>query len=158
MNLQLVRDYAGADCTLGRLTINGLTLRTLERPWIADPPHACGHPGLSCVPSALYALALHDTPRFPRHFALVNEALGIYHEAVPPGQFGRAACLIHTGNWVTDVHGCIIVGRDRKIVNGRWMLLDSRDAFAAFQAVVPWQQGHSLSVEYAAGAVTSPIS
>src|SRR6185437_12204001 len=48
MNLRLVRDYAGEDCTLGRLTVGALTVKTLERPWVQYPPHPCGHPDTSC--------------------------------------------------------------------------------------------------------------
>lgn len=148
MNLQLVRDYAGRDCTLGRLIIDTLTLQTLERPWIAYPPHPCGHPDTSCVPPGVYELALHDTPKFPRHFALVNEALGIYHESVPPGQFGRTACLIHAANYVSQLEGCCAVGRSREYVGDQWMVLDSRDAYAALQESLPWTTGHLLTIEY----------
>lgn len=155
MNLQLVRDYAGDDCTLGRLTIGSLTVKTLERPWIAYPPYPFGRPDTSCVPPGLYALALHDTRKFPKKFALVNESLGIYADAVPSGKVGRCACLIHTGNWVTDVEGCIIVGRDRRLDGETWMLLESKDAYAALAAAVPWQEGHSLLIEYAAGVEPS---
>lgn len=151
MNLQLIRDYAGRDCTLGRLIISDLTLQTLERPWIPSPPSVCGHPDTSCVPAGTYQLALHDTPKFPKHFALVNEALGIYHEVVPAGQVGRTACLIHAANYVAQLEGCCAVGRSRQYVGDQWMVLDSRDAYAALEAAVPWETGHSLTIDYAAG-------
>lgn len=156
MNLQLVRDYAGEDCTLGRLTVGKLTLFTLERPWIAIPNAPCGHPDTSCVPPGVYLLTLHDTPKFPKHFALVNEQLGVYADAVPAGKAGRCACLIHTGNYVTDVEGCIIVGRDRKLLGEEWMLLESVLAYDDLRAALPWQTGHSLIIEYAPGALTRP--
>lgn len=148
MNLRLVRDYAGRDCTLGQMIIGALTLQTLERPWIAYPPHLCGHPDASCVPAGVYELALHDTPKFPRHFALVNESLGIYHESVPAGQVGRTACLIHAANYVAQLEGCCAVGRARQFVGDQWMVLDSRDAYAALQTALPWEPGHSLTIEY----------
>lgn len=151
MDPKLIRDYAGRDCTLGRLIIGALILQTLERPWIAYPPHLCGHPDTSCVPAAVYQLALHDTPKFPRHFALVNEGLGIYHESVPRGQVGRTACLIHVANEVSQLEGCVAVGLSRQFVGDQWMVLNSRDAYAALQAALPWGPGHSIAIEYATG-------
>lgn len=153
MNLLLVRDYAGRDCTLGELTVGSLTLKTLERPWVAYPPYPCGHPDTSCIPPGAYALVLHDTPKWPKHFALVNEALGIYHESVPSGQFGRTACLIHSANAVYQLEGCCAVGCEREQVGSQWMVLRSRDAYAAFSAVVPWESGHTITIEYAAGVM-----
>jgi len=114
--LTLIRDYAGPACTLGRLIMGDLVLQTLERPWIPYPPQLCGHPDTSCVPAGVYQLALHDTPKFPRHFALVNEALGIYHEILPRGVVGRTSCLIHAANYVTQLEGCCAVGREREFV------------------------------------------
>lgn len=151
MNLTLVRDYSGEDCTLGTLTVNGLALDTLERPWVADPPQLCGHPDTSCVPAGEYQLLLHDTPKFPRHFALYNPALGIYHESVPEGRFGRTACLLHVGNFVSDCEGCTLLGRDRRYIAERWMLTNSADAYRAFSAAVPWVLGHVLTVSYSSG-------
>ena len=151
MNLQLIRDYAGL-CTLGRLTVDAaLTLQTLARPWVADPPYLCGPPDTSCVPAGTYELVLHDTPKFPRHFALVNEALGVYHEAVPGVRVGRTACLLHVANDVDQLEGCIAVGRTREYVGDQWMVLNSRDAYAAFAAAVPWVPGHTLTITYAEG-------
>jgi hypothetical protein len=153
VNLQLARDYAGRDCTLGRLTIGALTLYTLERLWIPIPTAPCGHPDTSCLPPGLYSLALHDTPKFPRHFALANEQLGVYADSVPAGKVGRCACLIHTGNYVTDVEGCIIVGRNRRLVGDEWTLLESVLAYADLRAALPWQAGNSLTIEYSPGAI-----
>jgi hypothetical protein len=53
----------------------------------------------------------HHSARFPNTYALVNEALGVYYQTRPAGQkWGRTAILIHVGNFVTDVIGCIAVG------------------------------------------------
>jgi len=158
MNLTLVRDYAGKVCTLGKLTVGALVLETLERPWIAYPPYLCGHPDTSCVPAGVYSLALHDTPKFPKHFALVNEGLGIYHEVLPAGVVGRTACLIHAANYVTQLEGCCSVGRERQFVGDQWIVGNSRDAYEALMSVVPWEEGHAISIEYAPGVCQSPQS
>src|SRR5690606_41150400 len=47
----------------------------------------------------------------PNTYALVNEALGVYYQQRPAGQtWGRTAILIHVGNFVSDVIGCVAVG------------------------------------------------
>jgi len=158
MNLLLSRDYSGRDCSLGTFTAGALTLEALERPWVEFSPYPCGHPEISCVPAGTYALVPHDTLKFPRHFALVNESLGVYHEAVPSGKVGRTACLIHAANEVSQLEGCIAVGREREYVGNQWMVLDSRAAYEALMAVVPWMPGHTLSIEYAPGVCPSPQS
>lgn len=150
MNLTLVRDYAGEDCTLGPLTVNGHTFDTLAPPWKADPRGVCGHPDQSCVPAGEYQLVPHDTPAHPRTWALVNSALGIYHETVPEGCFGRTAVLLHTGNFPRDSLGCILIGRTRRYVGEQWMVTDSRNAFAEFKAILPWTE-HVLTISYAPG-------
>lgn len=153
MNLFLRRDYSGPDCSLGVLTVNGLTLQTLELPWVADPTCKGGHPDKSCVPAATYLLALHDSADHPKSFALVNSSLSVYHDPadVPSGIVGRTDILIHTANWAAQLAGCCAVGRERGFVAERWMITQSDDAYAAFQAAVPWVGGHSLTVTYAPG-------
>lgn len=153
MNLRIVRDYSADDATLGRLNVGNLVLDTLERPWVADPSCKGGHPDFSCVPAGDYALALHDSAKFPKHLALVNPALGVYHlpADVPAGVIGRTACLIHVANFVSQLEGCCAVGRGRRLIAERWMVSDSGDAYAAFTAAVPWVEGHTLSISYAPG-------
>ena len=52
---------------------------------------------------------------------------------------------------VDQLEGCCAVGRERQFIGNEWMVLDSRDAYAAFAAAVPWEAGHTLSIEYAPG-------
>jgi hypothetical protein len=149
MNLTLVRDYRGPDCTLGRLSAGPLVLQTLELPWVPDSPNLCGKRDVSCLPAALYQLALHDSPRLSKCFALVNEALQVYHLAqdIPRDCYGRTTCLIHAGNYVRDIEGCIIVGRERRMLQeSGWMITESRDSLAQFQNTVPWVEGHTLQI------------
>jgi len=155
MNIVLIRDYAGDDCTLGRLTVavDGAIFEALERPWVADPTCIGGHPDLSCVPAGTYQLALHDSPKFPKHFALVNHALGVYHMPadVPSGVLARTACLLHSANFVDQLEGCCALGRSRRHIAERWMITDSQAAYGTFAGIVPWIEGHTLAISYAPG-------
>lgn len=152
MNLILTRDNTvppAPDHLYGILEAGLLTLQTMERPWIPEHGGApCGEPGVSCVPAGTYTLVLHDTPAHPLTFALVNEALGIYHEPhdVPTNLCGRSACLIHAGNFASQSEGCILVGRARGVLNGKPDVTDSRAALAELLAIVPWVVGHSLTI------------
>jgi uncharacterized protein DUF5675 len=124
-------------------------LQTLERPWIpADDGSPGGHPLTSCVPRGVYQLVLHDTPAHPQTWALVNPALGVYHELndIPPGQTGRVACLIHQANLVAQLEGCIGVGLERSKLNGEPDIADSIKAFKVLKDAVPWTNGHTLEI------------
>ena len=149
MKLTLARDVRGDSYTYGRLSIpwldQFLTLETIERPWIPDPAGGPGgHQDTSCIPAGVYTLALHDTPRHPRSFAFVNHDLNVWHEGGPPGS--RNACLIHPANWAAELAGCVACGLARSFDNGAPDVLHSQIAFARLQALVPWEEGHTIEV------------
>lgn len=151
MELLIARDVPRpAGCSLGTLTVASLLLDTIERPWIADPNGSpCGDPDVSCVPLGLYQLVLHNTTDKPCTFALVNPALGIYHEEedIPPGARGRFACLLHSANYAWQLEGCIAPGLARlPIGKSAWMVTNSVKAIEQLFAVVPWVEGHSLEI------------
>lgn len=145
MILTATRDHQDANCTLSTLPVGAITFDILELPWRPDPPALCGHPSDSCVPVGTYQLVLHNTAAHPNTWALVNPAFGIYHEPgdIPDGELARYAVLLHEGNFPKDSLGCLLIGRSRQLVNGEWMVTDSRNALAAFKAAVPWQE-HTL--------------
>jgi Family of unknown function (DUF5675) len=157
VNLLLPRDNDDGDRTFGLLEVYEaairdaalLTLQTLERPWVPAPDGVPGgHPMISCVPAGEYQLVLHDTPQHPQTWALVNPALGVYHELadIPPGESGRVACLIHSANLVEQLAGCISVGLARSEMDNEPDVSDSREAFAQLKAAVPWTNGHTLTI------------
>lgn len=159
MELQLTRTFTDGTLTLGTLGAVGSTLAlvTLELPWRPLPGALCGRPDVSCVPAGAYQLVTHDSPRHPRTWALVAPTLGVFHEPgdMPPG-FGpaRIACLIHTANWVTQLEGCIGIGRDKVHSgngNGDWYITESQLAMQDLRAAVPWTNGHTLTIQYASG-------
>lgn len=143
MNLILNRTSCTPAGTQGTLTLpNGITLQTLELPWIPDPLFPGGMQDESCVPPGVYQLALHDTQRHPRTWALVNPALGVIHEPDATFPHARVACLIHVANYVSQLEGCIGVGMSA----GQCVVSDSAMAFAHLLAQVPWTPGHTLDI------------
>jgi hypothetical protein len=112
-HVTLIRFAYLPDVTLGHLHVAHLQLATVERPWLANAAGPGGRLRLSCVPDGLYNVRPHESERFPGTYALINEALGVYYQPsdIPAGQaWGRSAILIHRGNVVEDVVGCIAIG------------------------------------------------
>jgi hypothetical protein len=139
MNLALTRFAYLPDCTLGWLMAGGLKLATIERPWFPNPKGIGGMPRVSCVPDGLYNVRPHTSDKFPDTYALVNQALGVYYQPgdIPAGQqWGRSAILIHAGNTVTDVIGCIAVGTSHSDDLASHSVKDSRAALNQFRAVL----------------------
>lgn len=151
MNLTLIRDYKGTDCSQGKLTGGGYAAETMERPWIPHATAPCGQKGVSCVPAGIYKLVLHNSENHPRTWALVNPELWVYHwdEDVPPPEHGlaRTLVLIHPANYASELRGCIAPGRARVgDPSGRKMVTQSRIAMADLQSIIAWENGHTLEI------------
>lgn len=102
-------------------------LHTLERPWVAGMPG--GVPFESCVPDGSYELIPHQRPSGDDVLALRNPDLHVYYsDAERNGREGRYLVLIHVGNYVDDVVGCIAPGIARTIHRNRRMVTSSRNA------------------------------
>lgn len=131
MRLTLTRSRAQPPgCTLGSIVVSGVTLWTLERPWVPSQTHIGGMPGRSCVPPGTYKLEPHSTEAHPRTVALVNPALGVTHWG-GPGL--RSAVLVHAANRVEELRGCIALGMARSQWPHGWEISQSRMAVAIFQ-------------------------
>src|SRR6187551_2557116 len=139
MILTLEREPQHPDCTLGVLVVGDVALSTIEKPWIPGLLEG-GMKGVSCVPRGTYRLVRHDTEAHPRTWALVNEALNVFHlpgPSVPPT--ARTAVLIHSANFAHELRGCIAPGtRTGRDSEGRYMVQESRKAFAMIQHRVSW--------------------
>lgn len=151
MELVLRRDDTDGKCQLGVLTVGVARFQTIELPWIPAPSAPCGTKGVSCIPRGRYALMTHSSESHPRTWALVNPELWVYHwdEDVPAERTGRARtlCLIHIANWARELRGCIAPGQRRvREPVGRWMVQDSAVAMRRIQAVVPWNNEHTLEI------------
>lgn len=140
MNVTLHRLTDNGRCTQGVLQVDDESFFALERPWAPGSPG--GTKGVSCVPAGIYRLVPHDSEAHPRTFALVNDELHVYHLAVPDGEQGRTACLIHAANFPQELRGCIALGMEQ----GVDAVLKSRLAVERFYELVPWESGHTLEI------------
>lgn len=157
MNLLLVRHAYLPSVTLGRLSCGSLTLATLEEPWIANPfgpggqRRRDGVTAESCVPDGAYELRPHNTPKHPNAWAIVNTALGVWHQSVPPGlPYGRSAILIHSGNTTRDIEGCVLVGMRHGRIDANDAVLESRAALEQLRGKLG-TSAHSIVIRPTAG-------
>lgn len=151
MNLTLTRHAYLPHVTLGELMAGDLTLATIERPWLANPQGRGGKLTLSCVPDGYYRLHPHRSERFGDTWALENIALGVYYQQRPAGQaWGRTAILIHVGNRVKDVVGCVAVGMRHGTLGGELAVLESGKAMERLRAAIGAGE-HFLEIKPTAG-------
>lgn len=149
MNLTLERFRDDGERTLGNLTVGERTFATVERPWIPNPKGRGGMPRQSCVPIGSYRVIPHHSVNFPNTYALVNYDLGVYYQPndVPKGQdWGRVAILIHVGNFVRNVIGCIAVGMEHGTLGGEPAVLRSGLAMRELDQILA-RQSHTLTIQ-----------
>ena len=133
--LNLIRDRWTHTETEGVLTVGNATLYTIERPWIATDPG--GKPNKSCVPAGRYFLRPHTRSSGAEVVALVNPGHAVYYMAADrPSGIGRFKVLIHSGNWVEDVIGCIAPGSGRSGSDKGPMVTSSRSAVASIMSYI----------------------
>ena len=99
--------------TFGELFLpNGVSVKTLERPWINNAPN------VSCIPEGKYQVEW-----------LERSASGKYKRCWHvTGVEGRFGILIHAGNIVSHTTGCILVGSMHGTLGGRAAVLRSKPA------------------------------
>lgn len=120
--------------TFGRLLIGDLELWTVERPWRNNEA------GISCVPEGEYDLESHSSQKFPDTWALVGETVSHYEE---DGK-SRSAILIHVGNTMNDVIGCIAPGE--RLNDNAWGVVASRRAMDALRKEMYTIQTRKLKI------------
>lgn len=112
MIITLQRFCYAPDCTRGVLYVEGHMFQTVERPWVSNGEFQGGRPFESCVPDGEYRLRSHIRPGGRPSFILSNPELGVWEQDVDreSQDWGRYLVLIHPGNTVKDVVGCIAPG------------------------------------------------
>lgn len=139
----LVRDPGAEIATTGILELGDECIPTLERPWIPTDPG--GRPFRSCVPAGLYALRKHVRPNGDKVLALVNPGLGVYYaDRDRPRGVGRYLILIHAGNTVEDISGCIAPGLSATVTEAGPFVGQSR---AAMRRVMSWIGDDEAEIE-----------
>lgn len=137
-NLLLERKPTTASETEGFLSFGNEILATIERPWVDDGTPG-GKPFESCIPDGVYELIPHVRPDGKQSVALVGEANGVYYlESDVPQEGGRYLILIHVGNWVNDIVGCIAPGLAKGSSNQGRMVKSSA---AAMQKLLGYIDG-----------------
>ena len=115
--------------TFGELTdaLGNVLADTVELPW-RDNDH-----DTSCIPDGSYTVIPHNSAAHPNTWEIAN---------VP----NRTGILIHEGNTMRDVLGCVAVGTGRGTVNGLPAVLASKSTLTklryelppSFKLVVAW--------------------
>ena len=96
--------------TFGKLIIGDFSCLTVERPWVGNQPL------VSCIPEGLYEINWYDAPRFSNFgnvLAITGNTVSLYPNNIQP----RSGILIHPGNTMKDVEGCIAVGDSYGCIN-----------------------------------------
>ena len=122
--LVLERSYLD-NCTIGKISYYGkFVCYGIERPWLNNEPN------ISCVPAGVYDLERYDSAQHPHCFALLSKNLGVGLTS----DYHRSYCLIHIGNFVEDVSGCIAPGLG--LHPDRWGVCDSRLAMDKLRSLI----------------------
>ena len=90
------------DCTLGRLSVGDFHCFTLELPWCDNKTN------VSCIPEGTYRLLKHESPA--NGSCLLIE-----------GVDGRSHIQIHSGNYTSQIKGCVLVGDSIKYLNSDYI-------------------------------------
>lgn len=99
--IELVRwnNKVDDDCTIGRMSINGVKCFTLEL------PDRNNQPDVSCIPPGIYDYYKRESPKNGPVLELRD---------VPE----RTYIQIHAGNFTRQIQGCILVGDSVKYLDG----------------------------------------
>lgn len=129
MHLTLKRGFDDGHATLGMLHVPGLDepIYTLEEPWRDNQRN------ISCIPTGLYRCTPHNGTKFKNVWRL---------ESVPD----RTAILIHAGNTVDDIEGCILVGMRHGKLNDKRAVLSSALALQHLRNHIGTQNSFTLHV------------
>lgn len=106
--------------TLGELTHNQFSCKTLERPWKNNLKD------ISCIPKGQYKVSWTFSPRLMKY---TYEILNVLN---------RKGIRIHSGNYFFDVDGCIILGDSVKDINNdkKKDVLNSRVTLQKFEDIM----------------------
>lgn len=112
MNIRLERFAYSPMGTFGTLWLpDNELVYTVERPWLNNEPR------ISCIPEGVYEC-------IPRRY---NR--GGYDAVHITNVPNRSLILIHKGNTMHNVEGCVAVGAHLGSLEGTWAVLNSANAF-----------------------------
>lgn len=127
MEIKIVRVDTSEEGTFGVLLLDGKAFcNTLELPWKNNTKK------ISCIPAGKYSATVRKSAKFDYVPEILN---------VP----GRSDILIHPGNVLANIEGCIMVGKSYGKLKTERALFDSRLAMDALRAEI--LSAKKLSVE-----------
>jgi len=128
---KLVRTVSTLKGTLGLLYHDtDFVCYTLELPWNSNERR------VSCIPALYYRCEIWNSPKFGFTF----EVMGVPN---------RSKILIHKGNWLTDINGCVLVGLQQSILdnsNARYSVFKSTDAFNKIKGILDKDIAFNLNI------------
>lgn len=114
------------------------TFYGVEQPWRNNEANA------SCIPDGDYQLVPHRSEKFGQVWAFVGATVS----HMPEVGKARSACLIHVGNFSTDVHGCLALGLGIGPVTsgvGK-MVVSSKKAIGQLRQIMPPDRTHTARI------------
>jgi len=116
--------------TFGHLEMEGFSCYTLERNYVGNKPF------ISSVPLGEYSLTP-TTYKSSQSVALCNVQHGIYRHENPLST--RYGILVHAANWVHQLQGCIALGDEMMMMNGKMGISLSVETVSRFMQMHPEQ-------------------
>jgi hypothetical protein len=114
--------------TLGYINTKAGKMFTLELPDLNNQRR------ISCIPLGEYEVVRRYSEKFGYHYHVLN---------VP----GRDSILIHTGNYHSQILGCILVGTKLADINGDGYLDVTNSAIALKKMLETYPDGFKLIIE-----------
>lgn len=93
---------------------------TLERPWLQNQI------GISCIPKGVYKCKMTHSPKFQK---MTYQLMSVPN---------RSAIRIHSGNYNSDIEGCILLGNKLQDINkdGQLDVVNSTATIKAFEKLL----------------------
>lgn len=98
MHIVITRNKNEDKQTLGNLSCRNFKCYTLELPWKNNKR------GVSCIPVGKYKVVKRSSEKYGNHLHILDVK-------------GRSFILIHSGNYHTQIQGCILVGDNLVDIN-----------------------------------------
>jgi len=103
-------------------------------------PDKCNHSDISCIPTGEYICKPYSSEKYPNTWQLMNV-------------LNRTLILLHKGNFLIDIKGCIAIGEKFTDINkdGVMDIGESNEGFNEFMDIVSGETEFKLVIEQAEG-------
>ena len=101
-------------------------------------PDKNNHPEISCIPTGEYTCKPYSSEKYPNTWQVMDVT-------------GRSLILIHKGNFLLDIRGCIAIGEKFTDINldGVMDIGESAEGFEEFLSIVKCEPEFKLIIEKA---------